>query len=157
MQSIYLQAKTLHILGFITAIGVTFSTFLAYKQFWKLYHISPDLSFATFKTFQNLQIAGMLGLLVVLLAGISMLILADYSFTRLVWFQIKLGFVVLIFVNGFTLGRASTLQLNALMEKRANKGDSVEAGKLELRVNTFQAIQLSLYAIIILLSVFRIS
>jgi hypothetical protein len=153
MHTFYLTAKTFHIIGFIAAIGVTLATFFAYRQFWKLYAHNAEQGLAAFKTFKQLQIIGMLGLMIVLIAGIFMLVVADWAFIQFFWFKVKLILIGLLFVNGFTFGRTSTLELEAFL---TNPLRPSEAKKLQNKLRTFQVIQLSIYLVIILLSVFRI-
>lgn len=158
-QNLYQIAKTFHVAGFITAAGVTLCTFVAYNQFWKLYAVNKVQGLAAFKAFQLIQTIGMIGLILVLIAGISMLAIMDWTFTQALWFQLKLGLIGLIFLNGFTLGRTSTLQLQAFLAKETatTEETSQNANRLKNRLRTFQIIQLCLYAVIILLSVFRIA
>lgn len=145
--------KLIHIFGFILGIGVTVSAFLAFTQFWKLYHSNQSQGRAAFRAFAALQKFGMLGLLLVLVGGISMLAIADWSYMNLLWFQIKLGLVVLMLVNGFTFGRVSTLQLQAFLKEE--KPTTEAAQEIQSKLRTFQILQLCIFAGIILLSVFR--
>ena len=158
-QTLYQIAKTFHLAGFIIAVGVTLTTFLAYNQFWKLYAVNHGQGLAAFKTFKLIQTVGMVGLMIVLVAGISMLAISNWTFIHSLWFQLKLGLIGLIFLNGFTLGRTSTLQLNAFLTKDSHIAhqENQEAKRLKNRLRTFQMIQICIYSIIILLSVFRIS
>jgi hypothetical protein len=156
MTTLYQIAKILHIYGFITAIGVSAATYFAYNRFWKLYGTNKEQGIAAFKAFTYLQTIGLLGLVFVLLAGFTMLFLIDWAFVSVLWFQIKLGLVVLIFVNGFTLGRTSTLRLQAFISGSTTDARStVVKDKLKIRLQTFLLLQLLIYATIIVLSVFR--
>ena len=147
--------KLLHIVGFILGVGVTIAAFLAFKQFWKLYFANPAQGRAAFRAFGALQKFGLIGLLLVLVGGISMLAVADWSYMNLLWFQIKLGLVVLMLVNGFTFGRTAKLQLQAFLQ---NETATPEDGKkLQVKLRRFQILQLCIFASIILLSVFRIT
>ena len=152
---IYQIFKTLHIIGFITAIGISLSTLLAYNQFWKLYIINRESGLSAFRSFKLLQIAGMIGLALVLVAGICMLAVSDWAFMKVMWFHIKLGLIVLLLINGFTLGRISTLQLQSFLSGGFITPGNSEVQRLRSSLNTFQIIQLCIYILIIILSVFR--
>lgn len=156
MRTFYEIAKLLHIIGFITAIGVTLATLIAYTQFWKLYDTNNEQGAAAFRSFSQLQTAGMIGLFLALLGGIIMLALAHWSFTALLWFKIKMGLVILILVNGFTLGRTTSLRLSELIapDHRSDE-DARDVQSLRRRLNVFLVLQLGIYAAIIILSVFR--
>lgn len=153
MIMIYNAVKMLHIIGFATAFGITLATFFAYNRFWRLYEISREQGLAAFKALTFLQRVGASGLMLVLLAGITMLALSKWSFTSLLWFQIKLGLIALIFVNGFTLGRTSTIKLDHFINQGVHGGD--DALKLQVNLRRFLLIQILLYIAIIFLSVFR--
>jgi hypothetical protein len=118
MQTLYHITKIFHIVGFTTAIGITLATFVAYKQFWNLYAISREQGLASFRAFKALQIVGMIGFMVVLVAGIGMLVIMKWTFISFLWFQIKLGLILLLFVNGVTLGRTSSMKLDSFLEQR---------------------------------------
>lgn len=155
MQTFYLILKTLHIFAFVAAIGATLTNLIAYRQFWKIYSRDRLQGISAFSIIQGLQIAGMAGMIVLLLAGIGMLAIAHWSFVELTWFQIKLAVIALIFVNGFTTGRTSTMKLKALVEAGPKGPAEAEVALLKSRVRLFFAIQLALFATIVILSVFR--
>ncbi|HEY5748066.1 MAG TPA: hypothetical protein VIU12_18475 [Chryseolinea sp.] len=154
-QTLYQILKLLHIYGFITAIGITIANVIAYRQFWRQYASDRTQGIATFQVIQKLQIAGGVGMLTVLLAGFGMLAIHGV-FTSLLWFQIKLGLVVLIFVNGFTLGRTSAVGLKTIIEQKQlipNEKEFTMA--IQQRMQRFLTIQLILFSTIVILSVFR--
>ena len=156
MTTLYQIAKMLHIIGFVAAIGVTLATFIAYKRFWILYGENRDQGIAAFKAFAYLQIAGMIGFATVLVGGLTMVFLVNWSFASLLWFQIKLSLIVLLFVNGLTLGRTSAMKFQKfLSDSRGSSLSDVEIQSLRRRLNRFQLLQLFLFTAIIVLSVFR--
>ena len=157
MQTFYLVLKTLHIYAFIAAIGVTLASLLAYRKFWHVYDKDRTQGLSAFPIVEALQVAGMIGMGVLLLAGIGMLAIAHWSFVQLSWFQIKLALIVLLFVNGSTIGRTSAAKLKALMESAQlpSENSEAEVAAVRSRVQLFFSIQLALFATIVLLSVFR--
>ncbi|HEX8038541.1 MAG TPA: hypothetical protein VF490_05300, partial [Chryseosolibacter sp.] len=96
------------------------------------------------------------GLLLVLAAGIAMLMLADYSFAAQLWFQIKLVVILLLLVNGFTSGRSAAVRLQSLLSG-SNSYPDQEVVVLRNSMKRFQTAQLILFAIVVVLSVFRFS
>ena len=146
----------MHICGFIAAIGVSLATIAAYNQFWKLYATNHEQGIAAFRAFNKLLIAGMIGMIVILAAGITMLAIEHWTFASMLWMQIKLVLVVLIFVNGLTLGRTASLNLRKWIEQddRSEKNEW-DVTQLRRRLNIFFILQLGIYASIIFLSVFR--
>ena len=158
MNTLYLLATTLHIVGFIVAVGVIFCTHVAYIEMWKIFSRSREEGISAFRSYERLQRAGMLGLLVTIVAGIAMLALRDWSLLHSFWFQLKLALIGLIFLNGFTLGRNSTIDLRAFLATGGAGGHTTEETEsLKKRVRFFQLVQISFYVLIIILSVFRIN
>jgi uncharacterized membrane protein SirB2 len=157
MQTFYLVLKTLHIYAFIAAIGVTLASLLAYRKFWHVYDKDRTQGLSAFPIVEALQVAGMIGMGVLLLAGIGMLAIAHWSFVQLSWFQIKLALIVLLYVNGSTIGRTSAAKLKGLMESAQlpSENSEAEVAAVRSRVRLFFSIQLALFAAIVLLSVFR--
>lgn len=157
MQTLYLVLKTLHIYAFIAAIGVTLASLLAYRKFWQVYDSDRTQGVSAFPIVEALQIAGMIGMGVLLLAGIGMLAISHWSFIGLSWFQIKLALIALLFVNGATIGRTSATKLKGLIEspRVPSESSEVEVAAIRSRVQLFFSIQLALFAAIVFLSVFR--
>lgn len=155
MEIFYLILKTLHVYAFIAAIGVTLASLIAYRKFWLVYDKDPAHGLSAFPIIQGLQVAGGIGMGVLLLAGIGMLAIAHWSFIDLTWFQVKLGMIALIFINGATTGRTSAMQVKGLMENAQPPYAKSEVPAIKSRVRLFFSIQLALFAAIILLSVFR--
>ena len=150
---LYQLFKFIHVAGFIIGVGVVLSTTFAFKHFWALYGSNKAQGLASFKAFGNIQKFGMMGLLLVLIGGFGMLIIAEWSLWDSLWFKIKMGLVVAMLVNGFTLGRTSTLQLQDFV--RRESADIEQARRLQARIRTFQRVQIGIFGAIILLSVFR--
>jgi len=154
-QTVYQILKVFHIYGFITMIGISIANLIAYRQFWRTYAADRTQGISVFQVIQKLQIAGMVGVITVLLAGFGMLAIHG-AFTSLLWFQIKLGLIVLIFVNGFTLGRTSALGLKTIMEQKQTLPNEKEfTMAIQRRLHLFSVIQLIFFSTIVVLSVFR--
>lgn len=152
----YSVLKLLHIFGFIAAIGVTLASLVAYIQFWNLYAVDRDKGVAAVRAFQKLQMVGGIGLGVVILSGVGMLAMMDWAFIQVLWFQIKLGLVLLLFVNGFMIGRIPSVKLEKLLrEDGQSSNEQSEINFIHARLKTFQIIQLMIFATIIFLTVFR--
>lgn len=145
----------MHICGFIVAIGISLADLAAYNQFWKLYKINREQGIAAFRAFSKLQIFGMIGLSVILVTGITMLYIVHWVYVSMLWMQIKLTLVVLIFVNGFTLGRSSTLKLRKLIAQDQSGENTIKVSSLRSRLNLFLILQLAIYGSIIFLAVFQ--
>ena len=156
MNALYQLAKFLHICGFITAVGVSLSSLVVYNQFWKLYNRDHKQGIAAFRAFNKLQITGMIGLTVIIAAGITMLAIAHWSYIFMLWMHIKLTLVALIIIFGFVMARSSTSKLRKLIDPNYQiDGSKVDTVLLRRHLNIFFIVQLAGYTSIIFLSVFR--
>jgi len=156
MITAYQIIKVFHFFGFIVAIGTTVASTVAYKYFWRQYSEDRLRVKSTFQLIQGVQIAGMMGMITLLIAGITMLAMANGGHTSLLWFQLKLGLVVLIFVSGLTLGRTTAQGLKKLVEQNDSPQDQL-AASIKSRARVFSAIQLTIFSLIIILSVLKIN
>jgi hypothetical protein len=149
-QIIFYLLLVLHICGIATAIGMTLANLIAFRQFWKIYALNKEQGVSSFRGINKFQLFGMLGLLLAILTGIGMLWVAHGIFAEFFWFKIKMSLVLLLLINGFTLGRTQNIKLQKLIsaeKKPAKLPDDVKSLKRNLQI--FQIIQLSLFLLII--------
>lgn len=149
-QTILHISLVLHLMALAMAGGVTLAGTVANRTFWKLYDQNKEHGMAAFRSTLKFRIVGMMGLGLLILTGIIMLWMYEWTLAQLLWFKIKMVIVLLLFVNGFTLGRVSSQKL-----ERVLKGEAIADNSVRSQLHTFQVIQLSLFAMIIILAVFR--
>ena len=156
MQVLYNIAKILHVIGFTTAIGTTVTMLAVYNRMWKLYHNNPVQGMAALRSIEGLQRAAMDGILLAIVAGITMLAIIHWSFFSFLWFHIKLTVIFAILIIGFTYGRMNMKKLHALIsgEQQETINDQM-VSKLRRNLNSYMIIELILFVTIIVLSVFR--
>jgi hypothetical protein len=155
-QTILQIALVLHLIALAVAIGITLANAIANRQFWKLYDRNRPLGLAAFRATTKFRIFGMIGLAVLIVTGVIMLWIYQWTFVELLWFKIKMVVVVLLFVNGFTLGRTTAQKLERILNVEDKSGDPhPETTRLRRNLETFQFIQLALFVVIIVLAVFR--
>lgn len=157
MQLFYRTLLTLHIAGMATAIGMTLANFVAFKQFWKLYENDKVLGVLAFRGISKFNLLGMLSVFVVILTGLGMLWTIHWSFWQLLWFKIKLSLVLLLFINGFTMGRIYNEKLTSLITQANDltQKPSMDIAKLRRGLQTFQVVQLLIFLLIIIMVVFK--
>jgi hypothetical protein len=157
-QIILYTALVVHLIALAISIGITLANAIACLQFWKLYDKDKAQGLAGFRAIAKFQLFGIIGLSTQILTGLIILWVFKWTLVELLWFKIKLFMVVLLFVNGFTLGRTTSLKLQKLFSAniQTDKPES-ETGKLKRNILIFQVIQLSIFIIIITLSVFKFS
>jgi len=153
-ETLYQTVLVLHIMGLITAAGVTVTSYFAFKEFWKLYDTSNPQGLSAFKAMSKLQMVGMFGLILLVLSGVGMLAIVDWEYGSQLWFKVKLILVALIFVNSFTQGRIQTLKLRALIHGQ-KPVDNNEVELLKRNLAIFQLSQIAIIALIIICSVYK--
>jgi hypothetical protein len=146
---------TVHLIALTMAVGAIIANAIVSRQFWKLYDSNQEHGIAAFRGIGKLQLVGMLGLLLLIASGITMLWLYNWAYGEQLWFKIKMTCILLLFVNGFTLGRITTLKLARLIKEPYNSDAAQNTTQLRKNQSTFYFIQLLLFGIIIGLAVFR--
>lgn len=145
----------IHLIALTMSVGITIASAVATTQFWKLYDKDRLQGILAFRGIRKFQVIGGLGMLLLILSGIAMLWLYNWAFGEQLWFHIKMGCILLIFVNGFTFGRITTARMGKLLKDEETGNAAVDVSRLRRRQGIFHAAQLSLFFIIILMASFR--
>jgi hypothetical protein len=157
-QTILNITLVLHLIALSVVIGITIANYVACQQSWKLYDSDKDQGLAAFRSIAKFRLVGIIGLLTLIVTGITMLYLFQWTLISLLWFKIKLFIVLLIFVNGFTIGRIQNEKLDAfLLEEGQSRSPQIDTKKLKRNLDIFNLTQLLLFVLIIILSIFRFS
>lgn len=147
---------TLHIIAISMVVGVTIVNYIAFKQFWRLFDKNRQQGLTSLKGISTFQMVGLTGMALLLLSGIAMLWLFQWSFISLLWFKIKLLIVLLVFANGLTKGRKLHVKLQTFFADENNLNElKRNTDKLKQSAVSFQLSQLILFISIIILSVFK--
>ena len=155
MQILYNSLLALHILSFIAAAGTVLLSLFAYRQFWKLYAIDSGQGRAAFRWFLKTRTVGMAGLFMAILAGLSMEFTISFAHAPFTWFRVKMFLVLLLFINGFTQGRVTTLKLQKLVSEDGPAASPVAIAKLKRACDLFIYTQLVIFLLIIIMVAFR--
>jgi uncharacterized membrane protein YbjE (DUF340 family) len=155
-QTILNIALTVHLISLTLAVGITVANAVAFPQFWKLYDKNKEQGLSAFEGIAKFQLVGIIGLLLLILSGITMLWVFHWTLGEQLWFRIKMILVLLLFVNGFTLGRTTTLKLRKLLKRKKDDNDAKpQTNRLRKNLQIFNLTQLSIFIVIIILAVFR--
>lgn len=146
----------IHIIAISMVVGVTIVNYLAFKQFWKLFDKNREQGLTSLKGISTFQMVGLTGMALLLLSGIAMLWLFQWSLISLLWFKIKLLIIVLVFANGLITGRKLHVKLQAFFADENNLNElKSNTDKLRQSAVSFQLSQLILFISIIILSVLK--
>jgi len=145
----------LHITGIIILAGLTIASEALSFQSWKL--IGTDRAKAILMNSATMifgRIIGIGGLLTIVTGFIMVSILRE-GVTAQVWFRIKMLLVILIVLNGAIYARRQNTKLTRLLS--SDHTDNRKLESLKRNLNTSFLLQLILFLIIFVLSVFRFS
>lgn len=156
MLSPYLLPAALvcHIAGLVMMAGTTLSDFIAFKQFWKHYPGNPVSTQGLQQTMSKFPMIMGLGVGLLILSGVAMMALTQGVFAEMRWFQVKLAVVMILILNGLLVGRKHGVKLHRLLTV-ADGHMSSELQQVKVNLRRFHIMQLTLFVIIIILSVFR--
>ena len=110
MQTLYQIALITHISGITLMAGTTLVEYLFTKHFWKLYASDRSRAITSSENGFNFHLVVNIGIILLILSGVSMLLIFQGVFAKQIWFQIKIGLIVIIAVNGSVVGRKQNLE-----------------------------------------------
>jgi len=165
MQTLYQLALITHIAGITLMAGTTLLEYLLTKHFWKLYASDKSRAITTNDDGFNFHLVVNIGIVLLILSGVTMLVIFQGVFAKQIWFQIKIGLIIIIAINGSVFGRKqdaklkrliSLEQLNFLQDaprRQENRKDDLM--KVKNRLDLFYVSQLMMFLTIFTLSVFK--
>jgi uncharacterized membrane protein SirB2 len=146
----------LHIIGLATVGGSNLATFVMQGQSWKQYAVDKSKGIAIMTATSKVARITMIGFLLLILSGISMMVITQGAFGMQFWFRVKMIVLLIIIILGVTFGRRAESMLGKLMlEDNNGKDMTSELRSTRRRIRLFYIIQLSLLVIIFVLSVFK--
>ncbi len=98
MQTLYQIALVNHIIGLTLLAGTTLVDYILTRHFWKQYFQNPFQAIAINDATSKFQILFGIGIILLILSGITMMGITHGAFGEQIWFQIKFGLVILIII-----------------------------------------------------------
>lgn len=152
---LYNSFLVLHVIGITVMAGTSFIDFLTFRALRKALEIDMVTSRVIAGNLHKLQRYMGIGMLLILVSGIGMMAELHEVWGAQIWFQIKMGILLIIILNGLGLRRVLGAKL-----KRALADPSPAGAKGNIRAisNSFtivQTLQLLLFIIIYILSIFK--
>lgn len=151
----YHISLVLHIIGITVMAGTTFIDFIAFGSFRKALRIDITKSLMIEEQLYQLQQFMGVGMLLILISGIGMMVKLHEVWGAQIWFRVKMGILLLIIINGLGLRRVLGSKLRKALTGpfTADRIDTINA--ISRNFTNVQLIQLSLFVIIYVLSVFK--
>jgi small-conductance mechanosensitive channel len=155
-QNIYHLVLVAHITGITMMAGATLTDYVIFNQFWKFYPSDKPRAMAIRDGMSKLPMLIGAGIILLILSGVGMMAITKGVFGEQVWFRIKFGLVLLVIVNGLAVGRRQGTKLRGLLVKQA-EGEQTEEAIMKVKNNLrlFHMVQLFVFLIIFVLSVFK--
>jgi len=154
--TLYNIALVTHIVGITIMAGTTFIDFITFRAFSKALKADKDKSLVLENYLYQLQRFLGIGMLIILASGITMMVKLHAVWGAQLWFRIKMGILLLIIINGLGLRRRMGARLKkALPAILSNNSIDKQWHRIKINFSTVQAVQMLLFIIIYILSVFK--
>jgi uncharacterized membrane protein SirB2 len=144
---------TLHLTALVTMAGITLADYFCYGSFWKHFDQKERSAALLSLTDSFRRVAG-IGAALLILTGFGMMALTHGVFGEQLWFRIKFGLVIVLIVNALLVGRRQASKLRKLVNASGHLL-LAEAQAIKTGLNYFYIVQLSLFILIIFLSIFK--
>jgi hypothetical protein len=153
---LYQLALVTHLIGLVLLAGATVSNYVIILQFWKQYASDKTKTFGITDAMRRLGMLIRIGILLLILSGITMLSLVQGAFGQQTWFRIKMVIVVLIIINGIVVGGRLARKLGKTL-LGGTGGNTMENDLLKIKTpfNWFHISQMILFITVFVLSIFR--
>ena len=154
--TLYDIALVTHIVGITIMAGTTFIDFVTFRAFWNAFHVDKTKGILLGDYLHKLQKFLGIGMLVILVSGFVMMIKLHEIWGAQLWFRLKMGILLLIIVNGLAIRRRLGSKLKKLLTEDLTTTVTLEKfSGLNRNFTLIQSIQLLLFIIIYVLSVFK--
>lgn len=149
---VYSLCLVIHITGITLMAGATFMDYTIFRQFSKLWPVDKPRAITLENILTRFQRFMGIGMLFILLSGVGMMAYMHRIWGQQLWFQVKMGILLLVIVNGLGIRRRLGTSLHKNMLNPAADKDLFLTQKNMTRV---QLVQLFLFLVIFILSVFK--
>jgi hypothetical protein len=144
---------TLHLAGLSVSVGVTLAKYLSIRKLSSDDAGHHEKWLSILSAYKKLNVFMGIGMGVAILSGALMMRIAYSAFMQQVWFQAKIGVLLLIITGGILSNR----KISKLKKSFAVKEPGLESGQLQMVrfITTTSGLQFMLFLVIIVLASFR--
>jgi len=153
----YHAALVLHIIGITMMAGTSFIDFITFRTFCKACAADDAASSLVLENYlYKLQRFLGIGMLLILISGVTMMVKLHEVWGGQLWFRIKMGLLLLVIANGLGFRRMLGARLKKIV-LRDHSAIAINEGWVAVKRNFIlvQLIQLLLFILIFILSVFK--
>ena len=157
MQYLYQIALVTHLAGITTMAGSTVAAYVFFNRFWRVQaNGNTTTAIPILDATLKLNKLFAIGILLLILSGVTMMYLTGGAYGEQVWFRIKFGLIVTVIMNGVLVGRRQgnklTQTFGTLVPGVAPK---YKLEKLKRGMTAFYLAQIVFFLLIYILSVFK--
>ena len=147
---------TLHITGIAIMAGTSFIDYFTFKLFWKFADHGDNRSLGLLPLMSRYGEFVRIGGVIIIVTGLAMLLLVKGVWWEQSWFKIKMVLVAMVVLNGAFFGNKLGTKFREVV---ANNGANFiqQTADLRTQLNRFYILQLTLFFVIVLVSVFKFS
>ena len=154
--TLYNIALVTHIVGITIMAGTTFIDFITFRAFGKALKTDKAKSPVLENYLYQLQRFLGIGMLIILASGITIMVKLHEVWGAQLWFRIKMGVLLLVIINGLGLRRMMGSRLKkALPDILSTSSFDKQWHRIKINFSIVQAVQMLLFIIIYILSVFK--
>lgn len=155
MPHLYQIALVTHLAGLTTMAGSTLVAYVLMGRFWSLYAKENTKALPVFDTVIKLNTLFAIGILLLILSGVTMMALTGGAYGEQIWFRIKFGLIVAVIINGIAVGRRQGRKLMSMLSNTLSTDLQEELGNAKRAMTWFYLSQLAFFLVIYTLSVFK--
>jgi hypothetical protein len=144
----------LHLAGFALLAGTVLTNYLVSLQCWKYVETNKPKELAINSSILILERIIVIGGIITVLSGISMVLILHGAVLSQLWFRIKMLVLILIILNNAIVARRQSSKLNSLLTGQHNIHTSDPAA-IRLNLSRYYVTQFVLVFTIMILSVFK--
>lgn len=145
----------LHVTGVALLTAGLLGSYVTLKQLWKYYPEDERQAAAVFKTSQAYNIFFGIGGALILISGFLLLRAFQFTATKQLWFEVKMGLVIFLVLNARIFGAPVVKKLQGLLSRQNEAADVLQLGMLRRRLGIFHALQMVALLVIFVLAVYK--
>ncbi|AYB32578.1 DUF2214 family protein [Chryseolinea soli] len=147
---------TLHITGIVIMAGTSFIDYFTFKLFWRFADHGDNRSLGLLPLMSRYGEFVRIGGVIIIATGLAMLLLVKGVWWEQSWFKIKMALVVMVVLNGVLFGNKLGTKFREVITN--NSTDFIQqTAPLRTQLNRFYILQLTLFFVIVLVSVLKFS
>jgi len=140
-----------HLAGLALMAGTTVVETVTFNVFSKSLRNEGGPSLSLLNLMDKMGALLGIGAALLIISGTGMMIVTHGAFAHQIWFKIKLGLILTIILNGFLVGLRQMTKLKKSLDAGEKANDVI--GNIKL----FHLAQITIFFMIILLSIFKFS